>query len=164
MNDLPYLQLAVTMLDEPHEPVWPRDTMIGRFSEETARRAHALLVTSYANGGGSVEDFDSWYCGLIADSEYDRDLTIPVLDRSGRIVAFAQCWNSGFVKDLVVDPDRRREGLGEALLLHILRLFFYRGQHTVCLKVELNNPSGAERLYRRIGFEDVLSTKPATNP
>jgi ribosomal protein S18 acetylase RimI-like enzyme len=157
MNDLPYLHLALSMQKEPPKPVWPSDVTLGRFSDELAQRAHALLVSSYANGGGSVADFEAWHRGLITDNEYDPELVVPVLDRSDQVIAFVQCWNSAFIKDLVVDPDRRREGLGEALLLHALGLFFHRGQHRVSLKVERNNPSGAERLYRRIGFEEVLS-------
>lgn len=164
MINLPYLHLALMMQEEPRQHVWPTDVAIGAFSEEYAPRAHALLVSSYANGGGFVADFDAWHRGLIEDSEYDPDLVVPVLGPSDRIIAFVQCWNSGYIKDLVVDPDRRREGLGEALLLHVLRLFYHRGQHMVSLKVERNNPSGAERLYRRIGFEDVLSVKQTTNP
>ncbi|WP_244923287.1 GNAT family N-acetyltransferase [Ochrobactrum quorumnocens] len=157
MINLPYLHLALTMQEEPRKPVWPTDVAIGAFFEEYAQRTHALLVNSYMNGGGSVADFETWHRGLISDSEYDPDFVVPVLDRSDRVIAFVQCWNSAFIKDLVVDPDRRREGIGEALLLHVLGLFFHRGQHKVSLKVEPNNPSGAERLYRRIGFDDVLS-------
>lgn len=145
------------MLNEPPKPVWPSGVRLSAFSEELAHPAHALLVRSYANGGGSVTAFEVWRGALIADAEYDQDLVISVLDRSGLIIAFVLCWNSAFIKDLVVDPDRRRKGLGEALLLHVLGIFFLRGQNTVSLKVELNNPFGAERLYRQMGFEDVLS-------
>lgn len=125
------------------------------FASEYARATHDLLVRAYAGGGSSVAGFDNWYNGLIADSEYDPELAVLVLDQSHRPVAFVQCWNSAFIKDLVVDPGRRREGLGEALLIHVLRLFFHRSQATVGLKVERNNPSGAEKLYRRIGFSEV---------
>nr|WP_273785702.1 hypothetical protein [Brucella intermedia] len=47
----------------------------------------------------------------------------------------------------------------EALLVHVLRLLFHRGQTTVSLKVERNNPSGAEKLYRRLGFSEVPAAK-----
>lgn len=155
MNGLPYLHLKLTMHAEPRQPAWPADISVVTFASEYARATHDLLVRAYAGGGGSVAGFDNWYNGLIADSEYDPELAVLVLDQSHRPVAFVQCWNGAFVKDLVVDPGRRREGLGEALLIHVLRLFFHRSQTTVRLKVERNNPSGAEKLYRRIGFSEV---------
>jgi len=159
MNGLPYLHLELTMHEEPCQPAWPANVSIVGFSHEYARATHDLLVRAYAGGGGSVAGFDNWYNGLITDSEYDPELAVLVLDQSHRSVAFVQCWNSAFIKDLVVDPGRRREGLGEALLVHVLRLFFRRSQTTVSLKVERNNPSGAEKLYRRLGFSEVPVAK-----
>lgn len=164
MNGLPYLHLELTMQEEPRQPAWPADVSVVTFSDEYARAAHDLLLRGYASGGGSVTDFDSWYNGLIADSEFDPELAVLVLDQVSRPVAFVQCWNSAFVKDLVVDQSRRREGLGEALLLCVLRLFFQRKQTTISLKVEQNNPSGAEKLYRRIGFSEVSVTKLPMKP
>ncbi len=149
---LPYLHLELTMHEEPCQPAWPADVSIAAFSHEYARATHDLLVRAYAG-------FDNWYNGLITDNEYDPELAVLVLDQAHRSVAFVQCWNSAFIKDLVVDPGRRREGLGEALLVHVLRLLFHRGQTKVSLKVERNNPSGAERIYRRLGFSEVPAAK-----
>ncbi|WP_244629944.1 GNAT family N-acetyltransferase [Brucella intermedia] len=158
MNGLSYLHLELTMHEEPRQPAWPADVSIAAFSHEYARATHDLLVRAYANGGGSVAGFDNWYNGLITDNEYDPELAVLVY-QAHRSVAFVQCWNSAFIRDLVVDPGRRREGLGEALLVHVLRLFCHRGQTTVSLKVERDNPSGAEKLYRRLGFSEVPAAK-----
>lgn len=153
MTALPYHHLALTMQNRPQAPVFPQDTTLQPLSENTARTTHDLLVRAYAHGGGSVADFNTWYTGLINDEEFDPLLAIIVLDANQQVIAFIQCWNSAFIKDLVVDEKRRYQGLGEALLHYVLGIFFTRNQKTVRLKVEKNNPSGAEKLYKRLGFQ-----------
>ena len=63
------------------------------------------------------------------------------------------------MKDLVVHPDWRRRGLGEALLLHVFAEFHRRGAARVDLKVWENN-SDARRLYGRMGMRAVSSATP----
>lgn len=131
---------------------WPDGVRLVAFTPALAEEAHRLLVHSYAKGGGTVSCFPSWWQALSQDSEYDASLLFPVIDSGGRMIAFAQCWTSAFVKDIVVDAGWRRQGLGEALLWHIIGVFIGRRASRLCLKVEVDNPSGAENLYRRLAF------------
>jgi ribosomal protein S18 acetylase RimI-like enzyme len=62
------------------------------------------------------------------------------------------CWREGWVKDLAVAPSFRGHGVGEALLRHALTVFHDRGLATVGLKVDADNPTGAVRLYERVGM------------
>ena len=89
------------------------------------------------------------------DSEYDPTLCFLAANEQDEIVGVAQCWTSAFVKDLAVAPAMRRQGLGAALLSHAFRAFAERGVPSVDLKVDADNPSGALRLYRSLGFETV---------
>ncbi|BCP53998.1 hypothetical protein K32_26150 [Kaistia sp. 32K] len=155
MSAKPYLHLCKKL--EPgtaHLPEWPEGARLVEFTPQLAEASHRLLRSAYSQGGGEVPEYPSWLNALLNDPEYDPALVFPVLDSSGRVIAFAQCWTSGFVKNLAVDASRRRQGLGEALLQHILNVFTRRGSQRLCLKVEADNPSGAERLYRRLGFDD----------
>ena len=63
------------------------------------------------------------------------------------------------MKDLAVAPSMRRQGLGAALLHHAFRVFRERGAAGIELKVHSDNPSGALRLYRSLGFEAIESYK-----
>ncbi|WP_236846471.1 MULTISPECIES: GNAT family N-acetyltransferase [unclassified Bosea (in: a-proteobacteria)] len=116
---------------------------------------HDLLTLGYSLGGGRVATFEEWKAALLGDSDFDPALVFVVSDAQGAIVAVCQCWASAFVKDLVVHPSARRQGLGEALLHHVFAAFTARGADIVDLKVEIDNPTGARRLYERVGMKEV---------
>ena len=136
-------------------PVWPEGVRLATFSADDAHDVHALFAAGYADGGGSVDGFGDWWGSLSADAEFDPALCFLARDSDARLVGAAQCWTSAFVKDLVVHPTWRRRGIGEALLLHAFACFRQRGAASVDLKVLRDNPSGAFRLYARLGMEVV---------
>lgn len=152
------LRLRRSLAEPVPEPVWPTGIRLAAFEpDRDAERVHALLVEAYARGGGTVEPFAIWWPGLRDDSEYDPALCLVAADGQGEIVGIAQCWTSAFVKDLAVAPSMRGQGLGSALLRHASRIFRERGAAFLDLKVEAGNPSGALRLYRSLGFEEIES-------
>jgi ribosomal protein S18 acetylase RimI-like enzyme len=71
------------------------------------------------------------------------------------VAGVAQCWTEGFVKDLAVRPAFRGRGLGEALLHAVFAEFARRGVREVRLKVDADNPTGAVRLYERVGMREL---------
>ena len=107
----------------PKGTVWPDFCR-----QQHPEQAWRLLNEAYASGVGTI----------------DRE--------TGRLIGFAQCWTSGFVKDLAVAAPWRKMGLGTALLRAAFREFKPRGAHFVDLKVEASNPSGAVSVYRRLGM------------
>jgi ribosomal protein S18 acetylase RimI-like enzyme len=143
-------------LSQPiNAPRWPQGIFLAELEQGDAREIHALLVLAYSRGGGTVADFDTWWTGLLTDIEFDEDLCVVAKDETGRIVGFTQCWTSAFIKDVVVHPEARRQGLAEAMMNHAFGLFRALGVEAVDLKVEVDNPSGAIRLYERMGMVRV---------
>lgn len=137
------------LLEAPH---WPADFSIVPF--EPSRHApliHRMLEEGYANGGGSVAGFASWWSALITDAEYDPSLIFLVGNPSGAPVAVAICWTSAYVKDLVVITAARRRGLASNILRHIFHTFRKRGDSFVDLKVDAENRA-AISLYRSVGM------------
>jgi ribosomal protein S18 acetylase RimI-like enzyme len=69
----------------------------------------------------------------------------------------------GWVGRLGVRRPWRKRGLGEALLLHSFNEFYQRGISKVGLGVDASNPTGATRLYQKVGMhvsvEDVVFEK-----
>jgi len=139
------------MLDDSFgPPVWPEGVDLTGLEPDTAAEVHALLDMAYRGGEGMVAPFSEWWDGLRSDMEFDPALCFLASD-SGGIVGVAQCWTSGFVKDLAVHPRRRGQGIAAALLLHAFAVFKERGVTAVDLKVlELNTP--AVQLYLRLGM------------
>jgi len=58
----------------------------------------------------------------------------------------------GWVRMLGVRRPWRKRGLGEALLYHSFGEFFRRGMKTIGLGVNAQNPTGATRLYKKVGM------------
>lgn len=134
-------------------PHWPPGIMLRPFEPELhAAQVHALFACAYADGPDSVLPLDAWWQELRRDEEYDPALVFLAADAMGRPVGAAQCWTSGFVKDIAVDAAHRGQGIGRALMLSIFAEFHNRGAPTVALKVRSDNPTGAERLYRSLGM------------
>jgi GNAT superfamily N-acetyltransferase len=60
--------------------------------------------------------------------------------------------NWGWIGTLAVRPAWRRRGLGLALLQESFGRFYARGERTVALGVDAQNPTGPTRLYERAGM------------
>jgi mycothiol synthase len=61
----------------------------------------------------------------------------------------------GWVSLLGVRPRWRGRGLGEALLTHSLNVLQDRGRRRAALNVDVDNTTGALRLYTKVGMEPV---------
>ena len=152
MSGGPPVLLAVD-LSTPAPPArWPAGMAPVPFTAADAPAVHALMLSAYANGGGSVpRSFWDWWDATRTDEEFDPALCFMARTDQGGIAGFALCWSSSFVKDLVVHPAWRRRGVGEALLRSAQAALKARGHLRLSLKVESAN-DGARRLYERAGF------------
>jgi ribosomal protein S18 acetylase RimI-like enzyme len=136
-------------------PVSPRALPAGvtltPWREEAAHAVHALLELSYRDGGGSVDPFDEWREWFTSDAEFEP-ASCFLAWQGQTLVGVALCWSSAFVKDLCVAPHFRRRGLASGLLAAVIAHFGRRGALMVELRSRSDNPSGANELYRKMGF------------
>jgi ribosomal protein S18 acetylase RimI-like enzyme len=135
------------------DPTWPARIRVRSFRPDDAPSLHRLLEHGYRRGGGSVERLESWLPRLTGDDEFDPELCF-LADSGSGLAGAAVCWTSAYVKDLVVHESWRGQGLGEALLRHLLGTFAARGASAVELKVEATN-TNAIRPYERVGMRVV---------
>jgi len=131
-------------------PQWPADVSITGFTPGQAREAYSIMQQAYANGFGYLPVFEEWLHATTDDEEFDASLCFIVSNTTG-IIAFTQCWTSGFIKDFVVSPTVQKQGIGRALLLHVLNAFQQKDYTQLDLKVRVAN-TAAVKLYEKCGF------------
>jgi ribosomal protein S18 acetylase RimI-like enzyme len=136
-------------------PTCPTGYCLRTFAADDAPMVHRLLAVGYAQGGGDVAAFEGWWPSLRDDDEFALDLCFLAVNDRQDIVGVAQCWTSAFIKDLVVHPQARRRGIATSLLRNVFWEFRRRGAQHVDLKVRLDNPTGAIRLYKELGMREV---------
>ena len=150
---LRYLSLMTADLAEPEPPRWP-DAIEVRALDESAdlRPIHELQQVIFPERRQTFEEWTHEYAG------FDPSLWFLAEDGNG-IAGFALCLpelaedpEAGYVSELGVRPDRRSEGLGLALLEHTFVEFERRGKRRVSLHVDVDNLTGALRLYTRAGM------------
>jgi len=110
-------------------------------------------------------NFNNWKLRKIEREEFDPALWHIAWD-GDQIAGYAQTRyrnGIGWVGNLGVRRPWRKRGLGEALLLHAFNEFYKHGMQTIGLGVDASNPTGATRLYQKVGMqvavEDVLYEK-----
>jgi mycothiol synthase len=126
---------------------------------------NAALCAAFRDSWGSVELSDAEFAHIF-DSGYAQ-ADASVVAWAGDEVAGA-CLNDlgpvrfervgareGWVSSLGVRRAWRKHGLATAVLVWTLREAAARGLEAVALDVDAENPTGAKRLYERVGFREV---------
>ena len=109
------------------------------------------------------ETFEDWRHWMTKAESFDPLLWFLALD-GDEIAGFSLCRqdatdvNAGYVGTLGVRRPWRRQGLGEALLLHSFKAFRQRGWTRGTLGVDASSPTGATRLYERAGMRVYRDT------
>jgi ribosomal protein S18 acetylase RimI-like enzyme len=138
-------------------PAWPERVTVRSYTDADAEHVQALLDEQYGGWDKSyvARSHEGWLVVMTAHDDFDHALWFLV-ESDGELVACALHWKEsqrrGWVKDIVVRESERGRGLGKALLHHAFRAYAERGVERVGLKVDSTNPTGALRLYERLGF------------
>jgi mycothiol synthase len=105
-------------------------------------------------------------CNRVYAPGASLDLWLAVWDGyeiAATMICDARRYEMGWIGSIGVRKPWRRRGLGLALLHHAFKEFWLRGERTVGLGVDAENPTGATRLYERagmqLGFEFVVYEK-----
>ena len=97
---------------------------------------------------------EEWKRSRFEDPEFDPTLWQIAWD-GNEVAGFSlnrYRMGIGWIRTLGVRRPWRRRGLGEALLLQSFGEFFKRGTKTIGLGVDAQNPTGATRLYQKVGM------------
>jgi ribosomal protein S18 acetylase RimI-like enzyme len=135
------------------EPAWPEGTSARTFEPADASAVHALLDEAYRGWDTHYVPLahEDWVPLMTGDIEFDPTVWW-LAERNGELVGCALWWSGGWLNDIVVRQSERGRGLGSALVRQGFAEFARRGKQRVGLKVDTANPTGAPRLYERLGF------------
>ncbi len=151
-------RMRIELEEDPAEPEWPEGFAVRTMLEGEERRFYDAQMASFADTWMfSPEPYDVWRHWMVDDPSFDSSLWFLAEkgDELGGIVIARAPENEpgiGWVRILGVIPDHRQQGLAQALLRHTFREFASRGFNAVALGVDAENPTGAVRVYERVGM------------
>lgn len=152
-----YYEMRIELGDEPPpEPEWPEGLTVAPFRDGDGPAFHAALGESFQDEWGhSPFEYEEWRRARLEADDFDPNVWAVVRDGDD-VAAVVRCdvfrFGGGWVGALGVREPWRRRGLGLALLHHTFRVFHARGERSVGLGVDSENPTGATRLYERAGM------------
>ena len=167
-RDVRHFYVMTIELDgPPPAPEWPEGLEPRPFERKHARAFHAADDEAFADEVDyEPEPFEEFVERRVESPRFDPTLWTAVWDGdeiAATLIADRKRFGAGWIAGLGVRRPWRRRGLGRALLLHAFGQFYERGERRVSLNVHTENPTGATRLYERVGMrverEEVLYRK-----
>ncbi|HKG20106.1 MAG TPA: GNAT family N-acetyltransferase [Candidatus Limnocylindrales bacterium] len=150
-----FWKMGVELTDEPPPAQWPEGIRLERFRAGDERAVFEASNDAFQDHWEhQPHEFDEWRAWMVDRKDFDPSLQLLARD-GDEIAGISLCnvdGNEGWVQVLGVRPPWRRRGLGEALLLASFRELRGRGVPRAVLGVDAANPTGATRLYERVGM------------
>jgi mycothiol synthase len=151
-------RMEIVLDGPPPEPKFPEGIELRPF----IRGEHDVPVWQAQNEawrdhwGSHDVTLEEWKRSRFEDPEFDPTLWQIAWDGpSGEVAGFSlnrYRMGIGWIRTLGVRRPWRKRGLGEALLLQSFGEFYRRGTKTIGLGVDAQNPTGATRLYLKVGM------------
>jgi len=149
-------RMEITLDQAPPVANFPRGIELHPFIRE--EHAHAVLEAQneafHDHWGSHAMSFEAWELRKLNREDFDPTLWMIAWD--GDEIAGISLnrlrMGIGWIGNLGVRRPWRKRGLGEALLSHSFGEFYKRGTKTIGLGVDASNPTGATRLYQKVGM------------
>ena len=149
-------RMEIVMDGPPSEPTFPERIELRPF----IKGEHDIPVWQAQNEafrdhwGSHDVTLEEWKRSRFDDPEFDPTLWQIAWD-GDQVAGFSlnrYRMGIGWIRTLGVRSPWRKRGLGEALLLQSFGEFYNRGTKTIGLGVDAQNPTGATRLYQKVGM------------
>ena len=157
-------RMEISLGGESQTPVWPHGITVRTATAADHRLVYESVIEVWQDTSDPWdESFEEWRHWAIESSAYDPTLWFLAFAGDG-LAGFSLCRadatdpTAGYVATLGVRRPWRRQGLGEALLLHSFDAFRSRGYTRATLGVDASSPTGATRLYERAGMRVYRTT------
>ena len=152
-----YWRMSVTFAEPPADPAIPAGVTIERPGDdgERLRELHHVIDTAFLDHYGFTETrFEDWLARQSNASGADRQLWwLARVDGRPAAALVGRDWpDTGWVQGVGTLRAFRGRGLARLLLRLAFAEFGRRGQPTVSLGVDADNPTGAVAVYESVGM------------
>ena len=149
-------RMEIVLDGAPPEPNFPEGIELRPFikGEHDAPVWQAQNEAWRDHWGSHDVTLEEWKRSRFDDPEFDPTLWQIAWD-GDEVAGFSlnrYRMGIGWIRTLGVRRPWRKRGLGEALLLQSFGEFYKRGTRTIGLGVDAQNPTGATRLYQKVGM------------
>ncbi len=136
---------------------------LGRLGARLVREHHDFDAKRFIPATSETESGYAWFLGTQLEKP---DVAVLVAEEDGVVIGYSYSGlegrdymalrgPAGALYDVVVDPNRRRNGAGRMLVEAALRFLKQRGAPRVVLSTATQNAS-AQRLFESIGFRSTM--------
>ena len=157
-------RMEIDLARDEREPTWPAGITVRTVTVDEQRLVHSVMVEVWQDTNDPVDEtFEEWAHFHVGRPSYDPSLWFLAFAED-ELAGFSVCTqdspdaNAGHVAILGVRRPWRRQGLGEALLLHSFAEFRRHGYTRGTLGVDASSVTGATRLYERAGMRVYRDT------
>jgi mycothiol synthase len=157
-------RMEIDLADRPREPRWPEGISVRTTGEEEHRAVYDAVIEVWQDTSDPLDwTYEEWAHWMIETPSFDLSLWFLAF-AGDELAGFSLCRedsndsHAGYVGTLGVRRPWRKQGLGEALLLHSFAAFRLRGYTRATLGVDASSPTGATRLYERAGMRAYRDT------
>ena len=149
-------RMEIVLEAAPPEPKFPENIELRPFikGEHDVDVWQAQNESFRDHWGSHDQTLEEWQHSRFGDPAFDPSLW-AIAWEGEQVAGFSlnrYRMGIGWIRTLGVRRPWRKRGLGEALLLHSFGEFYKRGTKTIGLGVDAQNPTGATRLYQKVGM------------
>ena len=157
-----YKRMSIRMEEAPPTPIIPEGITITTFvADQDERSVYDAYVETFTDHWDfDAPIFEAWLEKTKLAS-FQSKWWLIARNEKGEIVGFALSRmneDTLFINHIGVRRPYRGRGLGMALLQKALHASYFAGQSVVSLGVDAANPSGAYRLYEKVGMKTIHET------
>ena len=157
-------RMEIDLSGERPEPLWPAGVVVRNVELRQERVVYDAVIEVWQDTNDPLDEtYEEWAHWHLDADTYDPTLWF-LAHEGDELAGFAICRPdpvdpcAGYVAMLGVRRPWRRQGLGEALLVHSFADFRRRGYTRGTLGVDASSVTGATRLYERAGMRVYRNT------
>ena len=157
-------RMEIDLTGDSRAPAWPAGIAVRTMREDEHRLVYDGVREVWQDTSDPMDEtFDKWAHWTVRADAFDPGLWFLAF-AGDELAGFALCRqdandpSAGYVGTLGVRRSWRKQGLGEALLLHSFQAFRERGWTRGTLGVDASSPTGATRLYEHAGMRVYRDT------